>query len=97
VRVDGASARFEHAALRAVGCLVPVGDRDGDCDDELVAQRPYEDESLELAGSAALAMLSGTHTRLSGNVTVLPEPRWEDAGRADVHRSGCHRCIRALA
>jgi hypothetical protein len=59
--------------------LTPVGDRDGDGDDELMVGRSYDEERWpNLLNTLALSMLSGTRTRLSGNVEILPEPTLED-------------------
>jgi FG-GAP repeat protein len=66
------------AILPGVG-LVPVGDRDGDGDDDLMVARSYDEQIWpDFWGTWALATLSGTRTRLSGNVEMLPEPTWED-------------------
>jgi hypothetical protein len=66
--------------------LLPVGDRDGDGDDELIASRYIEDDSFvswpaqsSLVGGSAVATLSGTRVRLSGSVAILPEPSVQDA------------------
>jgi hypothetical protein len=66
--------------------LLPVGDRDGDGDDDLIASRYIEDESYvnwpvqrDLLGGNAVATLSGSRVRLSGSVAILPEPSVQDA------------------
>jgi hypothetical protein len=67
------------AILPGVG-LVPVGDRDGDGDDDLIVSRGYDEEALpELVNTYALSTLSGTRTRLSGNVEILPAPTLEES------------------
>lgn len=60
--------------------LVPVGDRDGDGDDEVIAMHWFDDDSVpqQFLGSAALAAISGTRARLSGDVTPLAEAALED-------------------
>lgn len=73
------------ASVPGVG-LLPVGDRDGDGDDDLVATRYIEGDTFEswpvqsaLLGGSAVATLSGTRARLSGIIPLLPEPTPEDA------------------
>jgi hypothetical protein len=57
---------------------VPLGDRDGDGDDELSSMRWVRDETKQAAGVSA-ATLSGTRTRLSGSVALAPPPTLADA------------------
>ena len=63
--------------------LLPAGDRDGDGDDDLIAMRGFEDENEpewnQRYWATALTTVSGGRVRLSGEVTILPQPLWEDA------------------
>lgn len=70
------------ATLPGVG-LLPAGDRDGDGDDDLIVMRGFEDENEpewnQRYWATALTTISGGRVRLSGEVTILPQPLWEDA------------------
>jgi hypothetical protein len=64
--------------------LAPVGDRDGDGDDELMASRFIVSAPLfpsePTMAATALATVSGTRERLSGRITVLADATLDDAG-----------------
>jgi hypothetical protein len=59
--------------------LMPVGDRDGDGDDDVVAMHHVFEELPEFSEGYAAAMLSGSRSRLSGDIALLPEPQLGDA------------------
>lgn len=66
------------ATLDRGAILVPLGDRDGDGDDELGSMRRVRDYLGDVTGFAVLT-LSGSRERLSGDISFGPESSIDDA------------------
>jgi hypothetical protein len=74
-----AAASFDAYGDETAGVLLRLNDRDGDGDDELVLQQWDRQRSV---GAGAVALLSGTSARRSGDIQLLgSNPFPSDSGR----------------
>jgi hypothetical protein len=71
--LDLSQASAQLAGEQGTVSLVPIGDRDGDGDDELLMVRSVSDEAQQIFGLSATT-ISGTRTRKSGAIAVIPGP-----------------------